>query len=81
MTSRKTRRNVKREPEMSSSAMKKLIFMFVAIGLMVFSVTQVYFLTKYTLGHDVPADKLKIYRWVQLLVSGDSETQVETNLE
>ena len=76
MSSRKTRRNYeKREPKMKSGAKKQLVIMIISVILMIFSVTQVYYLTKYTLGHEVPQEKLKVYRWVYMLLEGNATTE------
>ncbi|MBQ8043749.1 MAG: hypothetical protein IJ272_06335 [Clostridia bacterium] len=78
MASRKTRRGAQQnEPKMKASAKKQFVIMLISIALMVFSVTQVYYLAKYTLGHDVPQEKLKVYRWVCMLLEGSNETTTE----
>lgn len=46
--------------------------MIISVVIMVFSVTQVYYLGKYTLGFDVPDGKLKIYKWVYMLLEGNT---------
>lgn len=73
MASRKSRRgaSAKTSP-IKPGAKKQLIIMLVSVTLMIFSVTQVYYLAKYTLGYEVPAEKLKVYRWVSMLMQ-DSE--------
>ena len=70
MASRKGRRN--NETKISFNAKKQLIAMIVSVALMIFSVFQVYYLARYTLGYEISPNKLKVYRWVQLLVSGDT---------
>ena len=78
MASRKTRRGVeKNELKMKAGAKKQLAIMLISVVLMVFSVTQVYYLAKYTLGYDVPQEKLKVYRWVCMLLEGSNETTTE----
>ena len=73
MASRKSRReNTNRSTNMKPGAKKQLIIMLISIVLMIFSVTQTYYLAKYTLGFDVPAEKLKVFRWVSMLLK-DSE--------
>lgn len=80
MTDRKQRRNVnnKTETKHVKGAGKKLIFMFVSIALMVFCICQVYYLAKYTLGHEISEDKMAVYTWVKKLTSGDN---AEENIE
>jgi len=73
MASRKSRRGSEQsEPKMKTGAKKQLIIMLISIALMVFSVTQVYYLAKYTLGHEVPQEKLRVYKWVCMLLEGDT---------
>lgn len=73
MTSRKSRRGaVTKSTNMKPGAKKQLVIMLISIVLMFFSVTQVYYLAKYTLGYEVPAQKLNVYRWVNMLLQ-DSE--------
>lgn len=78
MASRKTRRGAeKNEPKMKPGAKNQLVIMLISLALMVFSVIQVYYLAKYTLGYDVPQEKLKVYRWVCMLLEGSNETTTE----
>ncbi len=73
MASRKSRRgNTTKTINMKPGAKKQLVVMLIFIVLMIFTVTQVYYLAKYTLGYEVPAEKLKVYRWVSMLLQ-DSE--------
>ena len=78
MTNRKARRNKtkKEEIKFAKNAKAKFILMIISIFLMIFSVTQVYYLTKYTLGYEVSPRKLKVYKWVQLLVSGEDNSAI-----
>ena len=72
MANEKTRRNSDNSgPKMKAGAKKKLIIMILSIALMIFSVTQVYYLAKYTLGYDIPQEKLRVYRWVCMLLEGN----------
>lgn len=75
MTSRKNGRNnsKKNEHKLVKNAKTRLIIMIISIIVMIFSITQVYYLAKYTLGHEVAPENLKVYKWVQLLLSGDIE--------
>lgn len=76
MENRKSRRTIQRsEPKMKKSAKKQLIFMIIAIFLMVFSVTQVYYLARYTLGFDISQEKLKVYRCVYMLLEDNAATE------
>jgi len=78
MTSRKTRRrgSEKNSNKIESKAKAKLVVMLVSVFLMIFSLLQVYYLLMYTIGKEVPEEKLKVYRWVQLIVSGkEAETE------
>lgn len=73
MASRKSRRgNTSTTTNMKPGAKKQFIIMLISIVLMIFTVTQVYYLAKYTLGYNVPAEKLRVYRWVNMLMQ-DSE--------
>lgn len=70
MTTRKERRiTQENEPKMKKGAKKQLIIMIIAIVLMVFSVTQVYHLTRYTLGYPVQEHDLRVYKWVSMLLN------------
>lgn len=78
MTARKARRVVeKNRTKLKSGAKTQLAIMIISVVLMVFSVTQVYYLTKYTLGYDVPYEKLKVYRWVCMLLDGSQNTTTQ----
>lgn len=73
MASRKSRRgNVSKTTNMKPGAKKQLIVMLISVVMMIFAVTQVYYLAKYTLGYEVPGEKLKVYRWISMLLQ-DSE--------
>ena len=73
MTSRR-RGSETQTTKLKKNAKIKLVIMIISVILMFFSITQVYYLAKYTLGHEVAPKKLKVYRWVQLLLSGDAES-------
>lgn len=76
MENRKSRRAIQtNEPKMKKGAKKQFVIMIISLVLMVFSVAQVYYLARYTLGLDVPQEKLKVYRWVYLLLEGDNVTE------
>lgn len=78
MASRKARRgSMREESKAKKSAKKQLIIMIISVALMIFSVTQVYYLTRYTLGHDVPQEKLRVYKWIYMLFEGDNATNLE----
>lgn len=73
MASRKSRRgNTTKTTNIKPGAKKQLVVMLISIMLMIFTVTQVYYLAKYTLGYEVPAEKLRVYKWVCMLLQ-DSE--------
>ena len=78
MANRKSRRGKtkKEESKLSKGAKTKFILMIISVILMIFSATQVYYLAKYTLGYTVAPQKLKVYRWVQLLVSGEGKPTI-----
>lgn len=70
MADRKSRRATQEsEPKMKKGAKKQLIFMIIAVILMVFSVTQVYYLARYTLGLEVQEKHLRVYKWVIMLLN------------
>ena len=78
MTDRKQRRNVNnnhKEVKHVKGAGKKLVFMLVSVAFMVFCVCQVYYLAKYTLGHEISEDKMAVYTWVKKLTSTDMTSQ------
>ena len=56
------------------NAKAKLIGMLISIALMVFSVSQVYYLAMYTFGREISEDKLAVYKWVVKLVNYDEKT-------
>jgi len=67
-----SRRSVKREKVKTvPNAKRKLITMIVCLVIMVFSVTQVYYLARYTLGLEVSSKNMAVYNWVLKLVSYD----------
>ena len=73
MASRKSRRGAStKTAAMKSGAKKQLVIMLISVTLMLFTITQVYYLAKYTLGYEVPVEKLSVYRWVSMLLE-DSE--------
>ena len=73
MASRKSRRGAKpNTTTLKPGAKKQLVIMLISIALMIFTVTQVYYLARYTLGYEVTAEKLSVYRWVSMLMQ-DSE--------
>ncbi len=51
------------------NAKAKLIGMLVSIALMIFTVTQTYYLAMYTLGREISEDKMAVYKWVVKLVN------------
>ena len=76
MASRKSRRGAtEHKSKVKEGAKKQLVIMLISVALMVFSVTQVYYLARYTLGHDVPEEKLKVYKWVCMLLDGSTATE------
>ena len=56
----------------------KLICMCISIILMIFSVTQVYYLTLYTLGKEVSEEKMSVYSWVVKLVNYKETSETVT---
>ena len=62
--------NVK--PKLKPGAKKQLVIMIISIVLMVFSVVQVYYLARYTFGFDVTQNEMKVYRWVYMLLEGNT---------
>ena len=78
MASRKSRRGATpKTTNMKPDAKKQLIIMLISVALMIFTVTQVYYLTKYTLGYEVPDEKLRVYRWVSMLLQDSEPTTSE----
>jgi len=53
------------------NAKRKLVIMVICICLMMFSVMQVYYLTRYTFGLEVSSRDMAVYNWVLKLVSYD----------
>ena len=82
MSSRKERRIEENNKKRSNKkAKRKLIVMLISVTLMIFSLLQVFFLLKYTLGYNVSSRHLKVYKWVTLLVNGDTEVEASQELE
>ena len=83
MASRKARRGYEesetrnKKNSKKTSSKKQLIIMIMSIVLMIFTVTQVYYLAKYTIGKDVPQEKLKVYKWVCMLLEGKPDATSE----
>lgn len=61
--------NIKTIPK----AKRKLIIMIISITLMVFSVVQVYNLTRYTFGLEVSKSDMVVYNFILKLVSGNND--------
>ena len=57
------------------NAKAKLIGMIISIVLMVFSVTQTYYLAMYTFGREISEDKMSVYKWVVKLVNYDDNNE------
>ena len=75
-----SRRNSNRQtynsnPKMKPGAKRRLVIMIISVVLMVFSVVQVYHLARYTFGMKVSQDDIKVYRWVYMLLEGDTTTE------
>ena len=74
-----SRRSVKEEQVKTiPNAKRKLITMIVCLVIMLFSVTQVYYLARYTLGLEVYSRNMAVYNWILKLVSYD-ENQGESS--
>ena len=58
-----------KEQKIKSNAKVKLTVMIICVGLMLFSIMQVYYLAKYTLGLEVSSREMAVYNWVNKLVS------------
>lgn len=77
-----SRRSVKEEQVKAiPNAKFKLITMIICIVLMVFSITQVYYLARYTLGLKVSSNNMTVYNWVLKLVSYDKNTKENLDKE
>ena len=82
MSSRKERRVEESNKKKSySKAKKKLIIMLISVAIMIFSLFQVFFLLKYTLGYNVSPSHLRVYKWITLLVNGDTEKEASSEVE
>lgn len=57
------------EPKLKKGAKKQLFLMILSVFLMIFSITQVYHIVRYTLGYEVQEKHLRIYNWVTMLVN------------
>ena len=69
MSSRRDRRTTASEPKIKKGAKVQLVLMLISIILMVFSITQVYYLARYTFGLEVEQKHLSVYRWVTMLLN------------
>lgn len=58
------------------NAKAKLIAMLVSVAIMIFSVTQTYYLALYTLGREISEEKMAVYKWVVKLVNYDETNEV-----
>ncbi len=63
------------------NAKAKLIGMIVSIVLMVFTLTQTYYLAMYTFGREISEDKMAVYKWVVKLVNYSEEDEQKENTE
>lgn len=77
MTGRKQRRNVNNDAKPVKGAGRKLLFMIISIAFMVFCIFQVYYLTKYTLGHEISSDKMAVYTWIKKLTSKNDNPDIQ----
>ena len=76
MPSRKSRRgNIENTIKVRNRATRRFIIMTISVALMIFSVVQTYNLALYTFGYDVPKDRLKVYRWVCMLLDSNTITE------
>ena len=76
MASRKSRRGTQKSvTKMGAGAKRQLILMIISIVLMTFSIAQVYFLARYTLGYEVEQKDLKVYTWFYKLLEAPEATQ------
>lgn len=73
MPSRKSRRaNLENELRARKKVKTRIIIMIISVAIMIFSVTQTYNLAMYTLGYEVPKEKLIVYRWVCMLLDSNN---------
>ncbi len=63
------------------NAKAKLIGMIVSIVLMVFTVTQTYYLAMFTFGREISEDKMAVYKWVVKLVNYDENEETKEEME
>ena len=63
------------------NAKAKLIGMLISIVLMIFTVTQTYYLAMYTLGREISEDKMAVYKWVVKLVNYKESAAVNETVE
>lgn len=76
MASRKSRRGSQHSAtKMKVGAKRQLVIMIISIVLMVFSITQVYYLARYTLGYEVEQKDLKVYTWFYKLLEAPEAAQ------
>ena len=76
MASRKSRRGSQQSgTKMKTGAKRQLVIMIISIALMVFSVTQVYYLARYTLGYEVDQKDMSVYTWFYKLLEAPEATQ------
>lgn len=77
-----SRRSVKEEQVKTiPNAKRKLITMIICLVIMLFTVTQVYYLARYTLGLEVSSKNMAVYNWVLKLVSYEETENENTNYE
>ena len=78
MTDRKQRRNVNNtDKKLVKGAGKKFLFMVITVVIMVFCIFQVYYLAKYTLGHEISSDKMAVYTWVKKLTTSSNKQDAQ----
>ena len=76
MASRKSRRGSQHSgAKMKTGAKRQLVIMIISIVLMVFSITQVYYLARYTLGYEVDQKDMSVYTWFYKLLEAPEATQ------
>lgn len=72
---RSSREQQNNEVKLKPGAKKQVVIMIISVVLMLFSIVQVYHLARYTFGFEVKQDDLKVYKWVCMLLEGNTTTQ------
>lgn len=60
---------------------KQVIYMIISLFTTIFIITQVFFLTKYTLGYEIKSNQLILYKWINKIEGRELKKTYIKNVE